>query len=720
MSYLNLPNPCLSAILLTVSTHSGPQFVFNYPPRPSNEESGPYRDWQLLSDSDTDSTWSYPDSSDDEQSDTDNAVDDASEDNLTIGSRSFQSEPEPQYRGMPGSLLERLERPRGRKRHEKREENYCEHHDNHDEEKHDEENDTGNTVFGFDTDFLSELLCPQRAMCNMKFEMSVDDMAFVGIPIHIQPDGQWRKKRHWNQSTLIAKSRSSLSTDKKPSRTHSGDDSGQALDNGKLTGEEIKEELDQPEDSHQEYTDPDSPMRMFNVVFVMNPPITEYSYRIDQMYHFVLSNFVKALRTEQAKSGYVWKEVATMLKIRDNAIVENKPANELCDQMLKQSTLALAISQLYKAIKCSDIANIKLNNKIRSFQIPIEYEFSRLPPTTEPYLSGSYLTSQSDFEDSEGFNIYCGILLLDHPERIIKDIGIDHYCPLASFIRGIIPTATIQALASNGGVEVDHIMELLRSLIYWRRARAIIPLHHRNIYAVSPLASIGQIYKYIPMFKENFPALASLPRMLSMLSTGKPRSFASHIPSRDHRDVYLSALAWLFKYGFVMQLRTFLWIKVSKRIKMAVNRDIQLEEEMRDLDMTSSAKRTKNTDTSTDNTSRQVQDPLPSSLSSGDGKPNSTKFTSTQTEGNEQILDDWRLDTILLEPATASLLQKRWIAKITEDKPPDLAALFNRLVKYCDGRSPVEGFVLSENLARQELRRLLVTFDEHLIIVRHW
>lgn len=49
------------------------------------------------------------------------------------------------------------------------------------------------------------------------------------------------------------------------------------------------------------------------------------------------------------------------------------------------------------------------------------------------------------------------------------------------------------------------------------------------------------------------------------------------IPSKDHRDRYLQALGWLIKHGYVTQLQTFIWLKISRKIKIKVEEDIENE-----------------------------------------------------------------------------------------------------------------------------------------------
>ena len=50
-------------------------------------------------------------------------------------------------------------------------------------------------VLGFAAEFLAGMLCPQRAMCNQKFELVVDELVFIGHPVCADPDGTWRFKQ---------------------------------------------------------------------------------------------------------------------------------------------------------------------------------------------------------------------------------------------------------------------------------------------------------------------------------------------------------------------------------------------------------------------------------------------------------------------------------------------------------------------------------------------
>ena len=54
--------------------------------------------------------------------------------------------------------------------------------------------DEYNYVLGYHTEFLASILCPKRSLCHQKFELLVDDLAFIGHPVSAEADGLWRFK----------------------------------------------------------------------------------------------------------------------------------------------------------------------------------------------------------------------------------------------------------------------------------------------------------------------------------------------------------------------------------------------------------------------------------------------------------------------------------------------------------------------------------------------
>lgn len=57
-------------------------------------------------------------------------------------------------------------------------------------------------------------------------------------------------------------------------------------------------------------------LSMFHVVFVMNPPPTEYQLRVNEMYKYVVKKFSQALKYEQGRVQYVEKECELLKSLK--------------------------------------------------------------------------------------------------------------------------------------------------------------------------------------------------------------------------------------------------------------------------------------------------------------------------------------------------------------------------------------------------------------------
>lgn len=54
--------------------------------------------------------------------------------------------------------------------------------------------DSFDDFLGYESEFLANILSPQRALCHQKFELVVDDLCFIGHPVCAESDGVWRFK----------------------------------------------------------------------------------------------------------------------------------------------------------------------------------------------------------------------------------------------------------------------------------------------------------------------------------------------------------------------------------------------------------------------------------------------------------------------------------------------------------------------------------------------
>ena len=281
------------------------------------------------------------------------------------------------------------------------------------------------------------------------------------------------------------------------------------------------------------------------------------------------------------------------------------------------------------------------------------------------------------------------------------------------------------------GIALSDIQFLAAHLIYWRRARAIPPLHHRDTYIVSPNADMRKLKTASAQYMKLFPALPSLPKMLGMLSMGGPRTYGSLIPSKDHREAYLGILAWLCRGGWVTQLRTFGWVRVPGGIRAKVNGEVERE--------THISKEGESTDQGSMGTF--IEDKIPKGRSSASDSghsddnyhhsaPSSPSSTHTAVPMPALSLSDHyskdRAPIIIPHPLEASGLQSRYLAAISaslvETDGKEVSEAWEVCLKYFNGENALEKIAVRENWKRKRVEMLRGVWRQRGVLVegRGW
>lgn len=188
------------------------------------------------------------------------------------------------------------------------------------------------TLLGLPTDVWEKLLSPSRTWHKRRFEVGINDLAFVGWPVFVREDGTWRKKKKkkkkkgnkaasWAGGELAQDSEGDDGSDRED-----GDEDaprGPPGPEGMITGERKARAKDGENKPGKAQADSlngvNDAMTMFNVVFVLNPPVLEYSARIQEKYESVIKKFGKALKWEQGRADYVWNEAQTILNLKERA-----------------------------------------------------------------------------------------------------------------------------------------------------------------------------------------------------------------------------------------------------------------------------------------------------------------------------------------------------------------------------------------------------------------
>ncbi|KAL6155504.1 Nitrogen permease regulator 3 [Exserohilum turcicum] len=601
------PASNLHAILLVTKSRSlGPRLVFHYPPlSPSAAALAAAKDpaW-FRHDASTASVDSR--SSD---SDWDSSTDSEDDNDVEIGSRT--SGGRGSGRALTGRVSDKSKLGAGV---------WGKHETIDEEDTEDGDESSGNgrrrkggdydwdTVLGFKTDALEKMLSPSKDYNKRRFELGVESIVFVGAPMFVREDGLWKKlkrkkKKRSDKDKLqdgdLVKNLTIVDEDdgadspKAPPKPvpepfvyPEGFEPGYGHDSMSSGPSAAPSEAGSDTRSNSTTHDNNPDMTMFNVVFVLNPPVLEYQQRVKEMYDNVTRKYAKALKYEEARFQYVWKESKRIIDIKQRAKETNESLTATWRKIVNTSPLAKSIAIMFDAISHDKIAHIHFDATFNtSFQIPQADSTPYLPTAIEPQMPGLWLTTSNVvLEDDEApMTQHAALLLLEDAEVLIKDLGGDatgNAAAIAFYIRNIIPTKSLLKISKRHNISA-HDMEYIAShLVYWRRARLIAPLSPRDTYIVSPNADMTVLPAAIAAYAQRFPTLPTLPKILSMLS-GTPRPYRSFIPTAEHREAYMDILAWLMRGGWVTQLRTFAWVRVTPEIKAQVATEMEREERIK-------------------------------------------------------------------------------------------------------------------------------------------
>ena len=603
------PNSCLVAVLLVIKTRAGPRLIFHYPASPSatSASSGIDPAWygasgSIAADSDVSSSdWSSDDG--------DTTGDEEGTNGSRTGSRNDTggSVKSSRLRRTPAGVREEIGEEYLERSREKDVKSRTSTRDAHEERNGSLDGEPEwEEVLGFGADGLSKMLTPERNFNKKRFELGIDRLVFLGAPRFVREDGLWKKRRRMRRKSGGEESENEDKLD---------DASGASEDQSNAANEKPKQQTDPSQRELEEVPVYDaayghglmsgaasravsdvgsdsttngsgSDMSMFNVVFVLNPPELEYDIRVEDMYDNVARKFAKALKFEQAQTGFVYNESRLILTIKDKAKEQQAPMSTLWATILKSSTLAKSIAITFDAISHNKIAHVNFGVDFDiSFQIPQAIATATLATPYDPQMPGLWLTTATmlDDDDDPVLSPHSALLLLEDDDALLKEVESDAKelsGPLAFFIRHLTPTKSLLKLSQMHEMSLKDLQFLARHLIYWRRARAIPPLRPRDTYIVSPNADLRELKTAITAFSARFPMLPPLPKILNHLS-GTPRPYGMLIPSKDHRQAYMEILAWLMRNGWVTQLGSFGWVRVSPVVKAAVAAKMAREEKVK-------------------------------------------------------------------------------------------------------------------------------------------
>ncbi|KAF8640295.1 hypothetical protein AX16_010190 [Volvariella volvacea WC 439] len=435
-------------------------------------------------------------------------------------------------------------------------------------------------VYTYSSDFLGVILCPQQGMCHQKFELIVDDLAFIGHPVCAEKDVDWKfmpEKQSKGSSTRGRESRSVRSQHPSPDRASSSDRVQFA---------------------------PSSWLQLFHLVFVLDlpDPSSSASGNLSKYYDIIYEQIAfvvtAVLFQEQVCNNFVERECEDLGKLKEHCIAKGEPFSSFVAKALQASSIASTMKILFDSIKSNSMAYLSINN------IPLELQ---LPPFLDDHLLHSTEDVEIDFAhhpDDEGLQAWGpdmtygwrlptlapwkSLLLLDDTNRVdttAKNIPTTHedrilIDGLVRFLETASVTLSLADMASLLDWDLEtQIFPTVRWLVQHRRAKVVDLVHSglKTVFTLPPKFDYP-LAQLTEEFDQQFSphGVPPLPKILATIATSISKQtdnhfFASVVQSKkENIPIYQDVILWMLKRDLLITLHLRIRIVVTRDIKIRV------------------------------------------------------------------------------------------------------------------------------------------------------
>ena len=448
-------------------------------------------------------------------------------------------------------------------------------------------------MLGYSCEFLATLLCPQRTMCHQRFELVVDDLAFIGHPVSAEEGGVWKFK---------------------PEKVKPGS-RGRDSAAETSTSHSVLRPSASPERKH-----PSQWLQRFQLALVLDRPdpsssasgnVSKY---LDTIYEQICFTFAAVLFQEQVLDNFVERECDALISLQESLMkkgewtlahvaLSNTPADEpfelFVEQALLTSSIASAMKAVFEAIKSRAIAYVSLN------AIPLELQ---LPPHLDDLLHPTDIQDVDTIANPEdeamqawgpelsfgwklpGLAPWKSLLLLegegemDDPLMSIRggNANGEEGASAESLVR-FLETASITVSLAEMGAFLDWDVEtevypVVRWLVLHRRAKVVDTVHLglKTIFALP-----SRFPAPLPQLSEDFsrqfahPEIPPLPHILDAISSSLAKHsdnhfFASVVKKKDLVPLYHDVVVWLLKRDMLVTLHLHIRIVATRELKARV------------------------------------------------------------------------------------------------------------------------------------------------------
>ncbi|KAI9216985.1 nitrogen permease regulator of amino acid transport activity 3-domain-containing protein [Blastocladiella britannica] len=150
---------------------------------------------------------------------------------------------------------------------------------------------------------------------------------------------------------------------------------------------------------------------------------------------------------------------------------------------------------------------------------------------------------------------------------ILASLAPDASPLLADFVRWFRPTQSFTEAHIHLQVPLYQILRVAAHLIFWGKARLIMPVCMRNVLTMHPAVDLTSLVdpasplvaEYTRQSQSGGPPLLDF---VAAVTTGPPRFLQMCIPTKELRNAYLDAAGFLVSRGVLVQLQTYVYLKI--------------------------------------------------------------------------------------------------------------------------------------------------------------
>lgn len=286
---------------------------------------------------------------------------------------------------------------------------------------------------------------------------------------------------------------------------------------------------------------------LVNIVFALH---AQASYSIVKCYYDLSKRLGLALRVEEQRVGYLTEETVLMTRTHDEVSSQQLPLEKAFDLISERCTLAQSLKSIYHDLCTTGLLNATINQNVTlGFCLPAKAH--------QLHKKGSIVDPETIDRCLKSLKPYHGMLLLVNFVDLLDCVPPAGARMLFQLIEAYTPLMSLQSMASEADLNIEHVYKLVSHLVYWAKATIIYPLCETNVYVISPDAPLHTKSHLVEKFSVRFPGMSlfevisdfSLPTSIGHLTTPLQQS--------ARQGILAQMVLWMLQHHLLMQLHTY-------------------------------------------------------------------------------------------------------------------------------------------------------------------